>query len=165
MFQCVCEWIRFTKGGSMPGKYWRLVVFHNGKRIEKKAIRTRANTEALVAKRKELLGKGIKVRLVGLTDSRLYPPVHEIQDNRDAGKMWCPHCGDWSYFKVPKYKPHAEIGTDDWFNNSYYRQGIKVCSWCGISEAEWYVCRANNSFHEVTSVKRRKRGRKVRSSR
>jgi hypothetical protein len=148
-------------------KYWRLVIFHKGKRTEKRLRRTRENTERIKAKAVELELRGIKHHIVGLTDSRMYPRG-DIAEMRHMGKMWCPYCGDWRWFKVPKLQ-HAPTPDDpaeitrEMFLNSCWRQGIKVCAWCEITEGDWYVCKANGTFGEVKATKRRRRGRRTRT--
>lgn len=146
-------------------KYWRLVVFHKGKRTEKRLRRTRENTERIKSKAAELTQRGIKCHIVGLTDSRMFPKG-EIAEMRHLGKMWCPYCGDWRWFKVPKQQPHVPPDdpgtiTREMFLNSAWRQGIKVCAWCEITEVDWFVCKANGTFGEAKAVKRRRRGRRT----
>jgi hypothetical protein len=136
-------------------KYWRLIIFHKGKRIEKRVLRTPDNTKKLVEKVRELRSQDIKCRLVGQTDKRLYPPPRTISPMRDLGKMWCPECGDWSFFDVPKFTPDAPVASEAWYMNSFHNQLIKVCRWCGISEHHWYVKRANFTFGEEKARKRR----------
>lgn len=139
----------------MAEKYWRLVIFHQGKRIEKHVLRTPDNTQKLVAKVKSLREQGVKCRLVGRTDRRMYPPSSQIKAMTNEGKMWCPHCGDWSFFSVPKFTPDAEVSTDAWFMNSFHNQLVRACRWCGVSENEWYVKRANFTFGHEKARKRR----------
>ncbi len=150
----------------MHDKYWRLVVFHKGRRQERRLRRTRENTARIKAKAAELKERGIKCHIVGLTDSRMYP-AGDIREERSSGKMWCPYCGEWRWFRVPKAMkelPDAEphIITREMFLNSCWRQGIKVCAWCEITEGDWFVCKANGTFGEVRATKRRRRGRRTR---
>lgn len=146
----------------MAERYWRLVVYKDGKRIEKKVERTPEQTEKLKAIARDLRSKGIRCHIVGRTSTSMYPPPRTIKEMRAEGKLWCPYCREWRFFKIPPFKGHAEIGTTDWFMNSYYRQGIKACAWCRISEMDWYVGKANGSFEESRSARRRKRARRVR---
>lgn len=141
---------------------WHLLVFHKGKMHEKVIPRTPEKTEQVKQKVRELRAKGIKCHVAGLTDKRKYPPGHEVVENVQAGKKWCPYCGEWRWFKVPKYTKNAEFNTREWFLNSFWRQGIKCCSWCGISEYDFYVGAANADFNEVRGARRRRRGRKRR---
>lgn len=145
----------------MAERYWYFVVFMNGKRVEKKIERTKENTAALQAKLKLLKEKGIKAHIVGRTSTSLYPQG-DILEHRGNGEMWCPYCRAWRFFTVPKYHPHADFGTEPWFDNTNYRQGIKRCNWCHVNELDWWVCNANGTFAEARASKRRKRGRKVR---
>lgn len=147
-------------------KYLRLVVFHNGKRTEKRVRATPDSLNAVKSKAKSLRERGVKCHIVVLTSSRLFPPTHEIGTNRWEGKMWCPYCGAWRWFRVPK--PYhdstawveGEPVSREFFLTSCWRQSIKVCSWCEISENDWYVKKANGSFAE-RPTRRRKRGRRM----
>ena len=150
----------------MHDKYWRLVVFHKGKRQERKLRRTHSNTERIKAKALALKEQGIKCHIVGMTDSRMYPRG-DIREERALGKMWCPYCGDWRWFRTPKQMkevPNTDPGviTREMFLNSCWRQGIKVCAWCEITEGDWFVCKANGTFGEVHATRRSRKGRRTR---
>jgi len=136
----------------------RLVVFKDGRRVEKK-FEDHTNAAPLV---KKLEQAGVKYRLVAskvLTRYR-YPPDNDDLSSRLAGKLWCPYCRDWSFFKVPKFTPDARIGSVEWFLNGAHRQGLRVCAWCLITELEFSVRMANATWSE--QPKRRRRKRRVR---
>jgi hypothetical protein len=132
-----------------------VVMYRDGHRISK-PIRPHQVSQA-VAKVKELKAKGIKAHVVYLTDKRKFPPPSTIEANRNEGKLWCPYCGAWRWFTVPSFNEHAEVGSEEWFLNSFHRQGVKICKWCHISVLEWYVCKANGIFAEKPMARRRKR--------
>lgn len=150
-----------------PPKYIRLVVFHKGKRVEKRLRLSKTTVAALKEKAADLKEKGIKCRIIALTTPRLFPRG-DIDEARGLGKLWCPYCGDWSYFRVPKphrgaEPPDIEAGEEisrEFFLTSCWRQGIKVCAWCEISEMDWYVRKVNGTFEQGSSGKRRRRGRR-----
>lgn len=141
-------------------KNGHLIVFHKGKRVDKKV--PRANLREAAKKVQALRAKGIKAHLAYRTDNSLYPPGHQIEAMRNDGLMWCPYCRAWRYFRLPKNRPHAEMNSREWFLNSFRAQNIKVCSWCEISEVEWYVKRANGTWGEAPKRKRRRNRRKLR---
>lgn len=147
----------------MGERYWYLVVFQQGKRTEKRVPRTKHNTQVLTQYVKDVQAKdnGMKAHLVGRIETSLYPRG-DIREHRQNGEMWCPYCRTWRFFTVPKYHPRAEFGTEPWFDNTNYRQGIKRCNWCHVNELDWWICNANGTFAEARASKRRKRGRKKR---
>lgn len=133
----------------------RIVVFRDGRRLERR-YDDHHDAASLV---KQLKAKGVRYRLV---TSRVlpqfqYPPIHDDLSSRNGGKLWCPYCREWSYFRVPKYTPHAEVGSDSWFLNACHRQGLKVCAWCHISQLEFSVKLANGLWSEQPKRRRRKR--------
>lgn len=132
-------------------------MYHNGKRTTKSV--SPRSIRAANDKVKELKARGVKVHLVYLTERRQFPPPDSIEANRNEGRLWCPYCGAWRWFTVPKFKPDAEVGSEPWFMNSFHRQGIRVCQWCHISVLEWYVCKANNIFAEKPIIRRRRKRR------
>jgi hypothetical protein len=136
----------------------RLVVFQNGRRIERGYEDHRL--AAPIAKK--LQRKGVKYRIVAskVLDRYKYPPLDDdLEMHRDEGKWWCPFCRDWSFFKVPKFTPNAEIGSTEWYLNGAHRQGLRVCAWCLITEMEFYVRMANGEWDRP---RRRRRKRRVR---
>lgn len=134
----------------------RIVVFNNGRRIEK--TYDDHHDAAIVARK--LKAKGVRYRLV-LNDvlrKYQYPPLEDnIEYLRGEGLWWCPYCREWSYFRVPKFTPGAPIWSEAWILNSFHRQGLKICSWCRMSEAEFYVKHANGIWNEKPRRRRRKR--------
>lgn len=136
-------------------KYFRLVVFTGGKRIEKRV--PRKNLPALVAKRKELQEVGVKCHIVGMTENRLFPPVRSIRENLEDGKLWCPYCGAWRFFNVPKAYVHAEFGTREWYMNVYRNNETRCCAWCDMPIKDYYICRVNGIYEEVWGAARRRR--------
>jgi hypothetical protein len=134
----------------------RLVVYHRGRRIEK---RYEEHTEAATMAKK-LRRKGVKFALVTarVAPSRRFPPDgDDLSARRAEGMLWCPYCGAWRWFKVPKFTPGAEVWTEAWFMNSFHRQEIKVCGWCRISEYEFEIRMVNGTFSEQRKRRRRKR--------
>lgn len=152
-----------------PPRYIRLIVFHKGKRVEKRLRLNRDSVATLKDKATQLRERGVKCRVVCLTTQRLFPHG-DIKGEREAGKLWCPYCGDWSFFRVPKPYPKAqapmfadgEVMSREFFLTVAWRQDLKVCAWCEISENDWYVCRANGTFGSHMGRRRRssKRGRR-----
>lgn len=137
----------------------RLIVYHRGHRVEK---RYDDHTEA-VAAAKKLRSKGVKAHVALLrTDRRwLFPPVDDDLSERDAGKLWCPYCRAWRYFKVPPFRSGAEFGTDHWYLNTFHKEGIAACSWCLISELDFDVRRANVTWTEMGKKRRRRKRRRT----
>lgn len=131
----------------------RLVAYHRGRRIEKRYEDHR--DAAPIAKK--LKRRGVKISLVTthVIPSREYPDSD--LSPRAEGKLWCPYCGAWRWFKVPKFTRGADVWTEAWFMNSFHRQEIKVCAWCLISEVEFSVRMANATFGEARKRRRRKR--------
>lgn len=111
---------------------------------------------------KEQKSKGAKIHLAYRLETSLFPPPNTVDDKRNEGMLWCPYCRAWRWFTVPGFHSKAEVNEEDWFMNSFHRQGIRVCRWCHISEMDFYVCKANGIFGEVNGAKRRKRKRRVR---
>lgn len=133
----------------------RLVVFKDGHRIEK-----RYEDHHLAAPLvKKLKAKGVKHRVVAckVLDRYKFPPLDDDLSARLEGKLWCPYCRDWSFFKVPRFTRNAEISTTEWFLNSAHRQGFRVCSWCLVSELEFSVRMANQTWSEQPTRRRRKK--------
>jgi len=135
----------------------RVVVFRQGKRYEAKV--PRGSLDVAKEKVRTYRAKGYKAHLVLRTDRGSFPPPYEIREYREMGMLWCPYCRAWRWFTVPKFVRHTEIGSDDWFMNSFHRQGVKVCKWCRISVSDWWVCKANGIFHERTGERRRRKKR------
>lgn len=133
----------------------RLVVFHRGRRIEKKM-----DPEEGMTRMKELVAKGHKAHYVYKTTRSLFPPVDDNLALMNDGMMWCPFCRRWRWFKVPKFKDDVPFGCNDWYLNSFHRQEIRVCAWCHISEMDFDVRRANGSWGEDRKRRRRKRRRR-----
>lgn len=135
----------------------RLVVFQSGRRIEKRYEDHRL--AAPVAHK--LQRKGVKYRVVAakVLERYKYPPLDDDLASRQEGKWWCPYCRDWSFFKVPKFTPGAEVGSTEWFLNAAHRQGIRVCAWCLISEVDFSVRMANGEWDRP---RRRRSKRRVR---
>lgn len=106
---------------------------------------------------KVLREKGYRAALVpsNVIDKRMYPPPRTIAENRNVGKLWCCYCGDWRYFAVPKFHPHAEVASEEWFLNAFHNQLVKVCKWCRISEDDFYIRRVNDTWGEKVPQKRR----------
>lgn len=127
-------------------------------------VRRIPNTDGQIRKAAEVVAKlkskGVKAHLVLRTDKGTFPPTAQIEDKRAEGMRWCPYCRTWRYFSVPKFKHNAAISSEEWWTNSYHRQGIKCCQWCGISESEWWVQKVNGSFGE--NPRRRRRKKRVR---
>jgi hypothetical protein len=92
----------------------------------------------------------------------IHPPRDEIRQRRDEGYLWCPYCRSWRFFKLPQFYPHAEVGSEEWFLNSYRNQNIPVCAWCRTSVSDWFVLRANSLFGETETSRKRHRNRRKR---
>lgn len=143
----------------MPN-YGHLVVYKQGKRIDKRVHKSKLKDAAV--KVKELKAQGIKAHIVWRTEAGTYPPPHEIREMREGGQLWCPYCRTWRWFAVPKFTPNAEVCTDQWYMNSYHRQSLKVCKWCTISILDFWVCKANSIFAEVYGARRTRKKRRTR---
>jgi len=130
----------------------RLIVFHKGRRIEKKM-----GPEEGMMKMKELVGRGHKAHFAYKTSRSLFPPVDDNLALRGDGMWWCPFCRRWRWFKVPKFTTDASVGSDAWYLNSFHRQQIKICAWCHISEMDFDVRRANGTWGEERRRRHRKR--------
>lgn len=135
----------------------RLVVFKDGRRIEKPYEDHQLAAPVV----RKLQRSGVKYRLVAtkVLHRYAYPPLDDDLTDRNGGKLWCPYCRAWSYFKVPKFTPRAEVGTTTWFLNACNRQGLRVCAWCLITEVEFSVRMANATWSEQPKRRRRKRRR------
>lgn len=142
----------------MVTKWFKLVIFKDGKRIEKRVPRSKL--PELMRIYKELKDRGTRCCVVGITEKRRYPPPHSIAENRDEGKLWCPYCGDWRYYKIPRAYSNPEPLSREWFMNVYRNNETRICSWCEISVKDWYVCAANNIHSEVWDGPRRRRTKK-----
>ena len=138
----------------MHGSVGHVIIFKGGKRIDK-PVKLSKFPEA-VALVKKLKADGVKAHFAYLTDRRMYPPPREVVERRAEGYLWCPYCGAWRWFKVPKAYKDPELGTREWYLTSFHNQLIRVCAWCEISETDWYIKRANNTFGEGTSRRRRR---------
>lgn len=135
----------------------RLIVFKGNRRIVKVLPRERARE--VQEKVKELREQGLKAHVAMRTERRAFPPADEIREMREAGMMWCPYCGAWRWFVIPRYTPSAadDVGSPEWFDNSLHRQEIRACKWCGISAVDWYVRRANQTWSETDRRRTRKK--------
>ena len=135
----------------------RLILFKDGRRLEKYYD---DHTEAIPIVRK-LKRNGIKATLVTckVASSRALPPAHDDLSARAEGMLWCPYCGAWRWFKVPEFRKGATFTPINLqaYLNSCYRQGLKVCAWCCISENEFSVCVANGTWGNKDKRRRRKR--------
>jgi len=136
-----------------------LIIIKDGRRLTKIYDDCRQATKVARA----LRSKGLRCRVatVGVLTYQRYPPEEDDLSSRNLGKLWCPYCRDWSYFKVPKFHAAAEVGSDEWFMNSYHRQGIAACAWCHISEMDFYVRQVNDTW-AVIGKRRTRRKRRVR---
>ena len=139
----------------MPGSYGHIIIFRKGERIDRRVHKS--HFSEAVALVKKLKDQGVKAHFVWLTQGSMYPPAHQIKEKRNEGMLWCPWCRAWRWFSVPKYKRGEPYGTDQWFLNSYFRQGIKCCQWCHITIYDWYVGVSNGIFAEVRASRRRRR--------
>lgn len=134
----------------------RLVVFKDGHRLVKPF-----DDHKEAARYAKQLPESIRKRIVTnvVVPRFSYPSGDDDLTARAEGKLWCPFCRDWSYFRVPKFK-HGVTGsiTDEpMFLNSCHRQDIKVCSWCHITELDFNVRMANNTFGEERRRRRKKK--------
>ena len=136
-------------------KYFRLVVFHKGKRIEKRVHRK--SLPKLVSMYQDLKSQGVKCHIVGMTENRLFPPVRSIRENLEEGRLWCPYCGAWRYFNVPRAYLHAEFGSREWYMNVYRNNETRCCAWCDMPIKDYYICRVNGIYEEVWGAARRRR--------
>jgi len=143
----------------MPN-YGHVVIYKNGKRIDKRVHKSKLRDAA--DRVKQLKAQGVKAHLVWRTDSGTYPPPREIKPMRDLGQLWCPYCRAWRWFAVPKFTPGAPVCSPEWYMNSYHRQSLKVCKWCTISMLDFWVCKANGTFGEVYGAKRSRKKRRSR---
>lgn len=143
----------------MQTKWFRLVIFKDGKRIEKKVHRK--HMSELVRTYKQLQAVGVKCHIVGMTDARMYPNPRSIERNREEGKYWCPYCGAWRFFRVPRAYNNPEILSREWYMNVYRNSETLCCSWCDMPLKDYYICVVNRIYHEVwDSGTRRRRRRK-----
>jgi hypothetical protein len=138
---------------------YRLIVFNKGKRIEKRVpLQRLPELKELVRK---LRAHGVKccVALSNITPGAayLFPPPDEIQERREEGKLWCPYCRDWRWFRIPKAYPNAEIMTREWFLNVSRNNETSICAWCEMPITDFYVGRANGIWAEVRTGTRRRR--------
>lgn len=144
------------------GKVGHLIVFKDGKRIDK-AVQPHNHKKARKAA-KQLRKRGVKAVFAYATDKRMFPPKGSVREKRDEGMWWCVYCGAWRWFRVPKGYEVAEAGTREWYMNVFRNQLIRVCAYCEISEHDWFIKRANSLWGETRVPKRRSRSRrKVRS--
>lgn len=139
-------------------KWWRIVLFKNGRRIEKRL--PASQRDAAVAKVRQLREKGVRAHLVpsNVIRNRMWPSG-DIKEHRDAGELWCPYCGAWRWFKIPRAYPNAEFMSVEWYLNSFRNQEIRVCAWCCITMLDFYVCKANGTWAEVKGGHRRFTGK------
>ena len=135
----------------------RVVVYHKGRRVERKIPKTQIKEAAEWVKTQK--AQGVKAHLVYRTDMSVFAPAEEMDDNFSAGRWWCQYCRSWRYFTVPSYtdRDDLEVGSEDWFMNSFFLQGVRCCRWCRISENDWYVKKANGFLHEKPVRRHRKR--------
>lgn len=132
---------------------FKLVLFLDGKRVEKPVT----DPAKGIAAYRQLQERGVKCKFVGRTDNSLYPPPRTVKEMRAHGKLWCPYCRDWTWFKYPRWVPNAEVGSVDWMRNAQLEQNIKTCAWCQISEQDWYVKKANDLWGGPMKIRRRTR--------
>lgn len=132
-----------------------VIVFKNGKRIDKVIPRYKLKDASVRVK--DLQGQGVKAHLVYRTTMGSLPPTDEIEANLTQDRWWCPYCRTWRYFVVPQFHEFTEVGTELWFMNSAHRQGLRCCKWCHISEADWWVKRANGLWGQAKKRTRKKR--------
>jgi hypothetical protein len=140
---------------------YRVIVFRNGKRVEK--VITHDQLPAAKEKVRELREQGHKASialcLVKRDNPSTYPPPESIQGMRNEGYLWCPYCRAWRYFKIPRANENAAVGSLDWMVNTYRNQEIKICSWCHISERDFWVLRVNQTWEQLGEVKRHRKRR------
>lgn len=138
----------------------RLILFKDGRRLEK---RYEDHRDAVTIVR-TLRKKGVKATVATclVVNARKYPPADDDLHARDEGMLWCPYCGAWRWFKVPKFTPHTKVMTAPWIMNSMHRQDIRVCAWCQISLHDFWVRKANGITAETAGTRRRKKKRRVR---
>jgi len=139
------------KGGYLPKAHLKLVIFHKGRRIEKPVADKRKLVEAY---RKLKATDGVKVAVVSVVRA-YWPDIdYEIQD----GMWWCPYCRKPRYFSVPRFKPGADVMSEQFYLNYQSRNRIRICQWCRISEDDFHVRRMNRlTGHEEA---RRRRGKR-----
>lgn len=135
--------------------YFRLVIFAGGKRIEKRV--SRKHLPQLVKTRKELQERGVKCHIVGLTENRLYPRTRDVESNRAEGRYWCPYCGAWRYFNVPRAYKNPEPLSREWYMNVYRNNEHQLCAWCDMPLRDWYIAVVNGIYNEVWDGPRRRR--------
>lgn len=135
----------------------RVVVFHQGRRIERNSLTLDEGKELV----RKLHSKGVKSALVtcDVLLAYRYPPPGDDLSNRNMGMMWCPYCREWRWFKIPKFTGGAPVGSEPWFMNSFHRQEIAVCAWCRIGENDFHVMRANGTWGNMGRRRRRKKRR------
>jgi hypothetical protein len=136
----------------------RLIVYKDSRRIEKGYT----DHTAAVSVARTLRKKGLRAAIVTsrVIDRFLYPPEDDDLSARDEGMLWCPYCRDWRWFKVPRFTRDADLRSAEWFLNSYHRQDIRCCAWCHITELDFYVRKANDTWGEQRRRRRRKRRRR-----
>lgn len=135
--------------------YFRLVIFKDGKRIEKKVHRE--HLPQLISTYKKLQALEVKCHVVGMTENRLYPYTKDIEREREAGKYWCPYCGAWRYFNVPRAYKEPEILSREWYMNVYRNNETMCCAWCDMPIKDYYISLVNGIYHEVWDGPRRRR--------
>ena len=67
-----------------------------------------------------------KRKKVSLINTKDIKPPDENKKKKKAGQLWCPLCHEYRTFE----------------KNSIL--GLRVCSWCGISEEFYYIKKYNN---------------------
>lgn len=140
------------------GTIGHLIVFKDGKRIDKAVAPHNHKKARKLAK--QIRKAGGKAVFAYARDKTMFPPPGTQQEKRDEGMWWCVYCGEWRWFRVPKGHVHAEVNSREWFMNSFRNQLTRVCSYCEISEHDWYIKRANGLWGETRVPKRRSRSRR-----
>lgn len=146
---------------------YRIIVFRDGKRLER--IITQSQLEEAKTKVRALRAEGHKAAiarcLINPDTPRTYPPPESVSGMRAQGYLWCPYCRAWRYFRIPRGHDDVEISSPEWFTNSLRNQEIKICSWCHITERDFWVAKVNGTWEESKAKRHRKRKVRQRVSR
>lgn len=133
---------------------WKIIVFVKGKRVTKDVRDPKVGLEKVA----DLIEQGYKAHLVSKRKAFM-PKGDDDLSALNSGKLWCPYCRRWRWFSIPRWLPDVEIGSEDWFLNSYANQEIRCCQWCTISENDWHV-RFLNGIGAGEGKRRRRRRRR-----
>ena len=108
--------------GELPQKYF--VIYHAK---SKRNIEKFSDEEEALLRKAELEKKHKRIAFV---ENGIIHPINEEMEHK-KNELWCPYEGAWRKFVTDPVRK------------------IPVCSYCGISDSDYYVRKENDLFGKV----------------